>query len=333
MTATRIAAMAMLAVVAVPNALHATRMSAQPGFRLLTASEGKVWFLQPDGRGTTIDLASGAVARGGDDRTAWHQPLRCDFTPSGCVFAAGALTFVQQTEGEYSVDWKSANGSWQMAWRGSPRGGPPRTFWAVDGSLLLHTPDSKRATLECLDIVSGRPRWIYAYPSFWPFVAWTPLGNRNEMSAAHDDLLGFRGTGAAERREGTFEHAVGMATATYPYAGRVIVDPDPMRRSRVLAGLALGWAAAVAALAVVWLRIVGGPEWRRFTVMTLGLAVVIVAVGLIDPILVALLWLLFLGAFVSAIAHKEAPRILLLFVALITLVVVWGPSLLNDIQR
>ena len=98
-------------------------------------------------------------------------------------------------------------------------------------------------------------------------------------------------------------------------------------------GLLLGWGALVVALVVLAMRAFGRPAGRHITALVIGLALVIVAVGLIDTILVAGLWLVFLAALLVASWDKSAPRARLWLIALITAVFVWLPSLLADIQR
>jgi hypothetical protein len=301
---------------------------------VLTASQGRVWFLQPDGKGTTIDITTGAVTRGGASHHDWPQPRRCDDRdPFVCPLAAGALTSswiveVKHAERERVLDLRSEKGHWQAIHRRSL--GPPGSIWELEGALLIESPKAWTTTLECLDISSGRARWIYAYPTWPGSSTWTPMGDRGGVDAAREQLRRSEGE-VRQRGAGTYDPSDDALAR--PYAGKVVLDPDPMRWSAVRAGMVLGWGAVGVALALAVMRIMGRPAGHHFTALVIGLAVVIVAVGLIDPILVAALWLVFLAVFVVATADKGARRGLLWTVVVVTAVIVWVPSYVASIQR
>lgn len=312
---------------AAPPPVHATR---PPSFIPLDirAANGKVWFLQRDGRGTTIELATGAVTRGGERHDDWPRPPRCDIVEPPCRLSTGELTLMRHEEGETLFDMKAGRGQWQAVLSVATHARPPGWAWEVDGMLLMETPGWGISTLECLDIASGRARWLYAYPTPWPTMAWTPMGDRDQVAGLREKFA-YLETLVRDRQMGSYPAGGARSDG---YAGAVVLDPDPMFAGRVRVGLLLGWAAVAVALALAAMRVLRRPG-RHFTALTVGLALVIVAVGLIEPILVTVLWLVFLAVFAVATADMAAPRAFLRVVLLVTAAIVWFPSFMASIQR
>jgi len=227
------------------------RSPSLPRLTEVIADERGVSFRQPDGTYTVIDLATGAVAaRGGTPPEGWLPPPDCKVVSSPCAFPAVVVAWKEDSTGA-RLEGRTASQSWSVDMTARMPSMPGR-MWAAGERLLLESPRFGTATLECLDIGSGRTLWVYFYPS--------PISSAGFLT---------RTTAARSAREAMDDDATRWRGFGGDPSPQIVLDPDPLQTRATARWLAAGWALLLAVLAAAFLLLREGASG--------GLAVVLVA--------------------------------------------------------
>lgn len=283
----------------------------------VTADEEGVSFRQPDGTYTVIDLASGAVAaRGGTPPEGWLPPPVCEVDASPCAFPGGVVALKMDSTGA-RLEGRTASKSWSVDMTGRMPSTSQRV-WAAGERLLIESPSFETATLECLDIASGRSLWVYFYPSPWS-------GPRFPVTST---------TAARSARVRMDEDATRWRSFGGDPSPQIVLDPDPLQTRATARWLAAGWAWLLAVLAAAFLLLREGASGGLAVVLVAASAGLLVRFVTVDARLALALSIGFLVVAARGLSAARGPSrfavqaVVVVTVTLLALSVVW-PSMIR----
>lgn len=222
----------------------------------VSTHEGRLSFRQPDGTRTVLDLDTGAVlSRGVSPPGAGTRvaEVTCSARsgPEACETALGPVAIgVGRDAAEFVLERIAAGGSsWRLHSRAPVHA---RTLRKAGSTLLVEAshPLLGGASLQAVDLETGRARWLYAYPTWWSDgVRWSYASTR--VDEARAALIQLRSHVPGGLGLVPFDVADAAESA---YDGRVEFDPDPGAARVVRRRVALAWAG-LTALGVVALAL------------------------------------------------------------------------------
>lgn len=299
----------MLAFVA---AAAATMPPPTPRLRGLTASGGRIAFIQPDGTPTILELTTGSVVqRGGEPPAGWPVQSQCGLEerkPPTCTFAAGTFRWRVDSRGEGFLEGSTERGSWEAPYHLLTRGNGTQSLglWAVDEILLFEVPAwSGIAVLGGVDVRSGRGLWVYLYPSY-------ALRSSRGLSSETVRLAREELDQAAFQARNFPTDYVGYSSESFePRAWTAVLDPDPWQARKVERTSARAWAmlcAAVIASLLSFLTPRGAIRTTFAFAVAGAVGILIAAYGNIDGTLAIRLWIGFLITVWIGAAATSRPR-------------------------
>jgi hypothetical protein len=219
---------------------------------------------------------------------------------------AGTFTLQYSDAQGVFLEGSTERGRWEASNRllhfNNP--GPSLGVWAFGESLLIETPAmSGIATLEGIDLHSGRALWLYLYPSYAHQTGYKSLSSE-AVRLAREEL----DERAFQARHFPLEYAL---EKWEPRSWTVVLDPDPQQARKVERTSAVAWAMLCAAVVASLLSSLTprGAVRTTFAFVVVGaVGILVVAYGHIDGALTIGLWIGFLIAVSMGGAATSRPR-------------------------